>query len=147
MTDISDTRALVIEKFIKIEWLVNVIISQHYLGRSDKQFMLEFLYDEYCSFGLKRRVLIKISPALKGKVENDLNRLNTIRNYFAHVGIEIFSPSVPSGPGRVPDPRDHSRSVDFDELHKEFLELERPVVIALANHFQSIGGQLKLKET
>jgi hypothetical protein len=143
MTEISSMRAEVIEQFINIEWLINAIICQHYIGHPHKEFTLEFLYDEYCSFALKRGVLFKIAPQLKRDIGKHLYRLNTIRNYFAHVGKEIFDASQTGKPGRIPDPRDHKKSVDFAELRDEFLTLARPVVLALANHYQAIGGTLR----
>src|SRR5215204_2008170 len=58
--DISTIRSAVIEKSINLEWMMNAIISQHYFGAVKKSFILEVLYDEYCSFALKRRILMKI---------------------------------------------------------------------------------------
>lgn len=52
--EISKCRAEVIERFINIEWIINAIISQHYLKRVVVSFILEVLYDEYFSFALKR---------------------------------------------------------------------------------------------
>jgi hypothetical protein len=47
-------------------------------------FLLEVLYDEYFSFAPKRLILEKIIENLDRKMLQDLNRANTIRNYFAH---------------------------------------------------------------
>jgi hypothetical protein len=137
---LSLLRAEVIEKSINVEWLLHAIISQHYFGQVRIKFVSEVLYDEYCSFALKRRVVLKICPELQGKAENQLNRLNTIRNYFAHVGQPIVDGPDSKGPSRIPDPRDFSASVDFEELHKEFNKIEGPLVKALAEAFQQKGG-------
>lgn len=50
---IENMRSIVIEKTINVEWLMSSIISQHYLKRVIKEFLLEVLYDEYFSFALK----------------------------------------------------------------------------------------------
>jgi hypothetical protein len=133
-------RAEVIEKSINVEWLLHAIISQHYFGQVRINFVSELLYDEYCSFALKRRVVLKICPELKGSVENQLNRLNSIRNYFAHVGQPMIEGPNSKGASRVPDPRDFANSVDFEGLHKEFNNIEGPLVKALVNAYQEKGG-------
>ena len=78
---LSRYRSEVIERFINIEWIINAIISQHYFKRVLLPFVLEVLYDEYFSFALKRRVLEKIIKTIDNQKVQDLNRLNTIRNY------------------------------------------------------------------
>jgi hypothetical protein len=133
-------RAEVIEKTINVEWLLHAIISQHYFGQVRIKFVHEVLYDEYCSFALKRRVVLKICPELHGKVENQLNRLNAIRNCFAHVGQTVIDGPDPGGVSRVPSPRDFSDSIDFKVLHNEFKQIEGPLVNALAKAYQDKGG-------
>ena len=54
---LSQMRSEVIEKFINLEMIINAIISQHYFRKVYMPFFFEVLYDEYCSFGLKRRIL------------------------------------------------------------------------------------------
>ena len=81
---ISKCRAEVIERFINIESIIDAIICQHYFKRVIMKFYFEVLYDEYFSFGLKRRILEKIFKDIDSQKLQDLNRLNTIRNYFAH---------------------------------------------------------------
>jgi hypothetical protein len=139
--EISQMRSEVIEKAINIEWMINSIICQKYFGYQRIDFISELLYDEYCQFALKRRVLLKICSELTKEFENNLNRLNTIRNYFAHVGPEVIDGPILQGPTRVPDPRDFSKSVDFANLHKEFLELERAISTTLFETFKAKGGQ------
>lgn len=102
--DISLLRSDVIEKTINIEWMIHAIISQHFFGAVKLDFVSTVLYDEYCSFSLKRRILLKICPELAGNCENKINRLNTIRNYFAHVGQGFIDGPDPNGESRVPDP-------------------------------------------
>lgn len=141
MTDtVSALRAEVIEKTINAEWLIHAIISQHYFGQVRIGFVSEVLYDEYCSFALKRRILLKLCPGLQGETEQQLNRLNTIRNFFAHVGQSIVDGPNINSPSRIPSPRDFSKTVDFDALYKEFLSIEGPLLKALFNAYEQKGG-------
>ena len=145
--EISPLRSEVIEKFIEIESWMDCIISQHYFEKLKIGFVSEVLWDEYFSFALKRRVLLKICQDLQGDIESKLNRLNTIRNYFAHIGKKITEGPDPNGPLRIPDPRDFTRSVNFTELYKEFVILEPPVAAALIEAFKKKGGQAIKKST
>jgi hypothetical protein len=136
--DTSKIRAEVIEKFINLECLINAIITQHYFKTVNKNFIMEFLYDEYCSFGLKKRVLEKIIKDLdKRKIER-LNRLNTIRNYFAHRDLSYVK--VVDKECWAPDPRKPEKSINFDALYKEFIENESEVLNYLFSIFESMGG-------
>lgn len=139
---VSLMRAEVIEKFINLQTIINAIISQHYFKKVYMPFFFEVLYDEYCSFALKRRILEKIVPDLNTKQIQDLNRLNTIRNYFAHTGPEMFEGAgVPSEGQRgiVPDPRDLAKAIDYTQLYKEFQTLESTVIDYLFNLSKKLG--------
>lgn len=139
--DISILRAAIIEKSINLEWMMNAIISQHYFGYVKLPFLLEVLYDEYCPFALKRRVLIKICPDLqKGHFSESLGRLNTIRNYFAHCGQVVGD--FATGTERVPDPRNPEKAIDFTALHMEFMRVEKEVIAVLFERFKAMGGKL-----
>lgn len=141
---LSQMRSEVIEKFINLETIINAIISQHYFRKVYMPFFFEVLYDEYCSFALKRRILEKIVPDINAKQIQDLNRLNTIRNYFAHTGPEMFKGAgVPSEGQRgiVPDPRDLDKAIDYTQLYKEFQTLESTVVEYLFKLYQELGGE------
>ena len=143
---LSKYRSEVIEKFINAEMIINAIISQHYFKKVLKPFLLEVLYDEYFSFGLKRRIIEKIIPDIDTKKIHDLNRLNTIRNYFAHSNQEFFEGSEKPKPGIkgiIPDPRDIEKGIDFEKLYKEFIEKESEVTKYLAKIFTDIGGVLE----
>jgi len=146
---ISKFRSEVIEHTINIEWIVNVIISQHYFRRVLLPFVLEFLYDEYCTFALKRRVLEKIVPDFDKHKLQDLNRVNTIRNYFAHCGQELTvgsDPTNPSASSRVVDPRNLERGVDFEKLHKEFVAIAGSLEEYLGRVYVTKGGILRKKD-
>src|ERR1700736_1318213 len=100
--ELAAARANVIERAINIESLLDVIISQHYLGKVTKKFLFEVLYDEYFNFGLKSKIFGKI-VADQAWVHK-LNRAASIRNYFAHRGrvtVDFERDNVPF----VPDPK------------------------------------------
>ncbi len=146
---ISRFRSEVIERTINLEWIMNVIISQHYFGKVFRPFLLEVLYDEYCPFALKRRVIEKIVPDPDKRKMEALNRINTIRNYFAHcnqVLVEGADPTSPSAVSIAVDPRRLDRGIDFEKLHQEFVQIAGPVETYLAEVFQSKGGQMTKDE-
>ena len=140
---VSKYRAEVIEKFINIEWIINAIISQHYLKRVTMPFLLEVLYDEYFSFALKRRILEKIIKNIDKQKVEDLNRLNTIRNYFAHCNQEIIEGTDKTQKGKIIDPRNIERELNFESLYFEFIEKENKVTVYLAKLYQDLGGILE----
>ena len=140
---LSKRRSEIIEKFINLECLINAIISQHYFQRVTFPFVSEVLWDEYCSFALKRRILEKIIVTPDKQKIDKLNRLNTIRNYFAHCGQEILEGSAPPGDdkqGWVPDPRKPTTRINFESLYSEFTESESDVIKYLFEIFQKKGG-------
>jgi hypothetical protein len=142
---ISQYRSEVIERTINIEWLMNAIISQHYFKRVVKPFVLEVLYDEYFSFALRRRILEKIVENLDRKMLQDLNRVNTIRNYFAHCNQRLLDTvdfPKKDAEGEVIDPRKLDKSIDFEKLHSEFTGVIGKLEEYLATVYLEKGGEL-----
>jgi len=140
--EVSRCRAEVIERAINVESIIDSVICQHYFGHLRREFLLEVLYDEHFSFALKRLILEKI-VSLEPAVVGSINRLNTIRNYFAHCAQEIIEgPDPLSGEARVPDPRKPDRSVDFKALHAEFMSQVGDVEEQLGKVFRSLGGEM-----
>ncbi len=140
---LSKYRSEVIERFINIETMINAIISQHYFKKVLKNFYLEVLYDEYFTFGLKRRILEKIIKDTDSQKVEDLNRLNTIRNYFAHCNQEIFESSgIPdkTQKGKVVDPRNVKSEINFENLYFEFVKKAEGVEEYLFNLYEGLGG-------
>ena len=133
-------RAEVIERFINIETLMNAVISQHYFKRVLLPFYLEVLYDEYFSFGLKRRIIEKIIKNIDSQKVQDLNRLNTIRNYFAHCGPEIIQLTDKTRKGKVIDPRDTQKRINFESLYDEFMSKVGGVEEYLFKLYEDLGG-------
>ena len=145
MDELSKWRAEVIERFINVEWLINAIICQHYLKKTFKNFLLEVLYDEYFSFALKRRILEKILSQIdnqnnKSKIDQ-LNRINTIRNYFAHCNQQFFEKG--DDIGKVLDPRKTDRAINFKTLYEEFMSIAGDIELWLSEIFESMGGTLE----
>jgi hypothetical protein len=114
----------------------------YYFKKPMLDFMYDVLYDEYFSFGLRRRILEKILDT-KGVMNQDainrLNRLNTIRNYFAH----CFNKMSLDGKNEfIPDPRNKGKPIDFEELYKEFLDDEKIVLRFLGDVYKIFGGPI-----
>jgi len=141
--NISKYRAEVIERFINIEWLINALISQHYFKRVIKPFLLEVLYDEHFGFGLRRSILKKIIKDIDNQKVQDLNRLNTIRNYFAHCNQEIIEGPNKTQTGKIIDPRNIEKEVNFESLYAEFTQIAGGVEEYLAKLFQDLGGVIE----
>ncbi|MBI2548194.1 hypothetical protein HYW21_02485 [Candidatus Woesearchaeota archaeon] len=142
---LSKKRGEVIEKFINCEHLINIIISQHYFKKIEYSFFFDVLYDEYFGFALKRRILEKIVPDLdKAKIQT-LNRLNTIRNYFAHCSQQFFEGHKkpdPTAGGFVPNHKDTKKRLDLEELYDEFIKKEPEVTKYLGEIYRKLGGIL-----
>jgi hypothetical protein len=139
--EISKYRSEVIERAINIEWLMSIVICQHYFKKVMDKFLFEVMYDEYCSFALKRRIIEKIVNEGSINIQK-LNRIITIRNYFAHRNQEIVSKASPEQPF-VPDPRDTDKPIDFVSLYNEFTKLTKEIELALVNIYIQKGGELK----
>jgi len=140
---LAQYRSEVIERFINIETIINAIISQHYFKRVLKPFYFEVLYDEYFSFALRRRILEKIAKDIDSQKVQDLNRLNTVRNYFAHCNQEIFEgPDIPDETqrGKIIDPRNTAKEIDFDGLYTEFMIKAAGVEGYLFKLYKDMGG-------
>ncbi len=134
-------RGTVIEKSVNIETILSALISLHYFKCLLTNFVLEVLYDEYFSFALKRRIIEKVIPNLDKHMIDDLNRLSTIRNYFAHCGIEFVRKEERDVGGRIYDPRDIKKEIDFEALFKEFIEKEPKVTKYFFDIYREMGGE------
>ena len=142
---ISKYRSEVIESFINVEWIINAIISQHYIKRVEQSFLFEVLYDEYFTFALRRRILEKIiknNDKLDKQKVQDLNRLNTIRNYFAHCSQEFIFLSEKPPRWKVVDPRNIKNEVDFEGLYVDFMKRVIGIEKYLAKLLYDLGGKL-----
>jgi hypothetical protein len=141
MNEISKYRAEVIERAINIEWIINAIISQHYFKYVNINFLFEVLYDQNITFALKRNILDKILQSRNHQNEqkmHELNRLNSIRNYFAHCNQEIYT--IKSKEGFIPDPKKPENPIDFNKLYEEFITIAKQVESWLFEEYKGMGG-------
>jgi hypothetical protein len=60
----KELRGDIIERSANLETTMGAVISMVYFGRVQKNFIFDLLGDEYFSFALKRRILLKLSPHL-----------------------------------------------------------------------------------
>jgi hypothetical protein len=137
--ELAEASADVLARVIDIETMLDVIISQHYLGKVSRKFLYEVLYDEWFTFGLKVKIFSKITS--ETSLEHKLNQLASIRNYFAHRG----RLTVDLGRGDelfVPDPKNPAKSIDFDDLYKKFSTLADALEPVLIEHFERAGGRI-----
>jgi len=137
---LSEYRSEVIERFINIETIIDAIICQHYFKKMSINFYLEVLYDEYFTFGLKRRILEKIVKNIDSQKVRDLNRLNTIRNYFAHYNQEIIKGTDKTQKGKIIDPRNVEKEINFESLYVDFMQKAGGVEEYLFSLYEHIGG-------
>jgi hypothetical protein len=135
----SKHRSEIIERSINIEWLMAAVISQHYFKFANTSFLFDVLYDEQCSFSLKRRIIEKITTPNKINIQS-LNRLSTIRNYFAHCNQEVANVSAPND-FFVPDPRNPEKPVDFASLYEEFTRIAPSIEQSLLDCYREKGGK------
>ena len=140
---LSKYRAEVIERFINIEWIINAVICQHYFKRVILPFALEVLYDPSFSFALRRNILKKIVKDLDNQKVEELNRLNNIRNYFAHCGQEIISGTDKTQKGKVIDPRNIDKEINLERLYADFMQIVWGVEEYLVKVYQDLGGVLE----
>ena len=87
----------------------------------------------------------KIIPDFDKQQLQNLNRVNTIRNYFAHCNQELFFgslPPLPDSKGIVPDPRRLDREINFENLYDEFSGIIEDLTRYLAKTYQEKGGEL-----
>jgi hypothetical protein len=114
---LTKMRGEVVWRFAGLEVLIGMVIARHYAPGQEVEFVEEVLHDEQCSFALKRNLLFKMLPDLPQQDQQDLRRLNRIRNLFAHCGLAY---DTPDGKVRWPDPRDATKDLDFDQLYSEY---------------------------
>jgi len=140
---VSKWRSEVIEGMISVEWYMNAVICQHYFNRVDRSFWLDVLYNEQFSFGLRRSIVERIP----GKDWQDLRRMGTIRNLFAHCDIELIDiRGGVLGQPRMPDPRKPEKDVDFAALFADFKEKRGPVEQELLNLYRKLGGKFTFRD-
>jgi hypothetical protein len=137
--DLKQQRGEVIDSAVNVETGIDTIISQHYLGKVSFAFMFEFLSDEACPFALKVNVLGKIRPDLGKPFLEQLRRFSSIRNHFAHRGKGYSSAADTDQTFRYPDPKDPTKSLDFDAEFEQFNGLNKTILDALFKEIEAMG--------
>jgi len=137
--EISECRAEVITKFLDLERMVNIIISEYYLGSISGNFLIDVLYDPFFSFGLKINILEKIGAVKEGDIIL-VRKLNTIRNIFAH---EQFGFVVEEKEEKIVflDTK-RGKEIDYAAEYRLFLQLYPNVLGALDKIYDDIREDL-----
>lgn len=136
--ELSKFRLKVMEEFINIELIINLIISQHYFGLAKRDFMLNVLYDDMFTFALRRNILEKILGDRFREIDTDLHMINKIRNIFAHRSQQVL---VHRGAEMVvPNPKKPGEELDFRRLYEEFNERAPRVKKHLTKIYGEMGG-------
>ena len=88
--NLTFARGHVMDKFVHIELMINSIISAHFLGRVETDFVVNILNNEMSSFGFKKTVLKQIMDERNYNQEfQNLEKLNRIRNLFGHGSLNL----------------------------------------------------------
>lgn len=135
------TRGHVVDRFVCIELMVNSIISKHYLGKVETNFVVNVLNNEMASFGFKKTVLKQIvdETTCQQKFQN-LEKINRIRNLFSHGSLNLKEGSNITAPDAkiwLNDPKKVNQPSDPEENLKSFDEL----FIAVSNWLIEIGKE------
>ncbi len=127
---ISELRAEVIEKAISVESSISIAITHHYFGKLNSLFLLEVMYDEYFTTGLKINILKKAFPTEIKGIEEKLRRLMKIRNAFAHnhnfmiaKGGKLYTVNPAKFDRNSVKQPPENIAFDFPKMHKEFIKL------------------------
>lgn len=140
----SRYRTNIIEEFIKIEGFVSAIICKHYLGYVGKAFMLDILFDELCSSGLKANILRKtlvhyIEVKDARKCVDKFRQAARIRNYFAHCNTTVVESGLDCAPCGIPDPREPSDFLDIEKAISSFTEIITTMSVDLLEIMDKMG--------
>jgi len=138
-TTIAKYRAEVIKKSINIEWYLNILISQRYLGYLDNDFIFEVLYDPYFSFSLKINIVSKLKDTNQEMI-GKLKDIGRIRNIFAHYDPNFVQPS---GEEVSLNPKNLEQQIDFQREFENFITHEKKVQNYLKQVLTTLGVKLE----
>ena len=115
---IAQYRGVIIHDSINVEALMGAIIAIYFVkDNKNNEFNRKVIDDEYFSFGLKVRILEKLKIETYKEFFEDLRRMNTIRNTFAHQ-----VPTLDEGFFKKGKDGKENEINYMSDLHKEFLE-------------------------
>jgi len=139
--EVSFLRGVVITKAVDIELLIGALITNYFV-LSDKQskFSNMVLSDPYFSFGLKINILKKILNEIGWTsydgFKEDLDKIQRLRNRFAHSGMFGFEGDLIYDKGEKPMEIKNVR-----EMFDEFIPLWSKVIEELDKIFWHIIGK------
>lgn len=141
---LASMRGEILERFANIERLTDFVISQNYFGCIKKDFVLQVLYDELFSFGMKVKIVSKI-PGNNPNTDA-LRKINKIRNRFAHSGITLNEYVDPADHSKgsiikTPKPDKLDSDIDYSADYKEFMELAPLIEEYLFAEYKKKGGE------
>ena len=115
---IAQYRGVIIHDSISIDALIGAIIAVYFVkDNKNNEFNRKVIDDEYFSFGLKVRILEKLKIETYKEFFEDLRRMNTIRNTFAHQ-----VPTLDEGFFKKEKDGKEKDIIYMSDLHKEFLD-------------------------
>jgi len=141
LAQLNCARGIVIQRFVVLEGLVNGLMCARYVGwdtPESARFSREVLEDENFNFGMK--VLLLQKHFGLGKQIDDIRRLMSWRNYFAHGGLNA---SVIDGHVHIPDSKRPGKTVDLSQVYSDFETVIPEVCIGLIEALYGLGRQLQ----
>ena len=141
--EVSFLRGLVITKAVDIELSIGAIITNYFvLSNKHSEFLSMVLSDPYFSFGLKinilKKILAKINWSSYNGFNEDLNKINLLRNRFAHSGLFGFDGDLIYDKGEKPMEIKKAK-----EMYDEFIQLWSKVFEELGRIFWHVIGKPK----
>jgi hypothetical protein len=120
--------------------MINAVINQFYFRTLNIQFHPDLLYDDNYTSGLKRRILENIFKDIKkianiDKFFSDLERLNTIRKYYANSHFDTLP--LQNEQSTIPCYRKPDGVAALERLHHEFMLTAANIETQLLNVFNS----------
>jgi len=142
-SELAFHRGVVISHFSRIETLINIIISQHYLKKADSDFIFNVLGNEQVTFAFRRNTLQHIMDLKDDDLlMKNLRKINEIRNIFAHQMESIKEkPWVDSEP-YFKNPRylkQKKKEFTAQELYDEFIKKFPEVQVKLSGFLNDKG--------
>jgi len=139
--NLTNARGHVVDRFVCIELMINSIVSKHYLGKVETNFVVNVLNNEMASFGFKKTVLKQIIDEKTYQQEfQNLEKINRIRNLFSHGSLNLKEGSNITAPDAkiwLNDPKKVDQPTDPGENLKSFDEL----FITVLNWLIEIGKE------
>ena len=141
-------RQHVIEKAIRIENLLSILVTQKFFpGTSiNGRFLQQVMYDPHANTAFKVSVFSKCYPEFPHEDVEKIRRMFSIRNIYAHCGLELTS-AVDPGKSGIIDPKKLNEPLDFVALEAEFMRIEAEISEKLGQLIASTGVEIHPRDT